>query len=313
VSDSYAEEYMVSAALVKQLRDKTGAGMMDCKRALVENNGDMQAAEDHLRKKGLMDAAKKSSRPTADGLVAITTSADEKSAAIVEVNSETDFVARNDKFQELVREIANIALVTDDIMDAKTTTGAPLRGEMDTLISLVGENISFRRSQAVRVESGVVSTYVHGAICPEMGKIGVLVALETQREFDSSKLNEFGRKIAMHITAANPTYLCQCCVPSEVIAKEKEIAIAQAVELGKPRDIAEKIADGRIRKFYEECVLLDQLFAIDGKTKVSDAIAAFNKDSGYDVKITGFTKFVLGEGIEKAETNFAEEVASFIK
>jgi elongation factor Ts len=307
------EGYMISATLVKQLRDKTGAGMMDCKRALAENGGDIQAAEDYLRKKGLMDAAKKSSRPTANGLVAVVTSSDEKSAAVVEVNSETDFVARNDKFQRLVCEIANIALVTDDVMGACITAGSSLKNEIDTLISLVGENIVFRRAQTIRVENGVISTYVHGAICPGMGKIGVLVALEAQREFDRNRLDGFGRKIAMHITAANPSYLCQCCVPCDVVTKEREIAIAQAVELGKPRDIAEKIADGRIKKFYEECVLLDQLFALDGKTKVSDAIEIFNKESGYEVKVAGFTKLVLGEGIEKVESNFAEEVASFIK
>ncbi|MDR1333230.1 MAG: translation elongation factor Ts [Holosporales bacterium] len=302
----------IGAALVKQLRDKTGAGMMDCKRALLENNGDITIAEEYLRKKGLMDAAKKSSRAAAEGLVAVTVSGDRKTASIVEVNSETDFVARNEKFQELVREIVSIATTTDDIVNARTSNGKAVKEEIDSLISLVGENLTFRRSKKINVDRGIISTYVHSSICPGMGKIGVLVAMEAPQELDVNTIDEFGRKVAMHIAAANPSYLCQGSVPSEVVAKEKEIAIAQAIETGKPQAIAEKIAEGRVKKFYEESVLLDQVFVIDGKAKVSDAVGAFGKDHGCDVKIVDFVKFVLGEGIEKAETNFADEVAAFM-
>ncbi|MDR1365055.1 MAG: translation elongation factor Ts [Holosporales bacterium] len=291
----------ISATLVKQLRDKTGAGMMDCKRALIESNGNMQAAEELLRKKGLMAAAKKSSHVAAEGLVAVAVANDKMSTAIVEINSETDFVARNDKFQALVGKVANIALETDDVM-AAVIDGKPLKDEIDMLNSIVGENISIRRHKIIKVENGVIGTYVHGAVCPGMGKIGVAVAMESSHEFDKPILIEFGRKIAMHIAAANPAYLCQCSVPSDVISKEKEIAINQAVELGKPRNIAEKIAEGRIKKFYEERALMDQIFVIDGKLKVSAVIDEFNKETQYGVQITGFEKFVLGEGLKKSET-----------
>ncbi|MDR0942603.1 MAG: translation elongation factor Ts [Holosporales bacterium] len=304
----------ITAQLVKQLRDKTGAGMMDCKKALVETNGDIPTAEEYLRKKGLMDAAKKSSRTTADGLIAISTSKDKKTASIIEFNSETDFVARNEKFQEVAKMIAEIALNDDrDILNSKTPNGASVKEEIDRLISIVGENLTFRRAKKTVVKNGVISTYVHGAVVPGMGKIGVLVSMEAEGDFCLIKCEELGKKIAMHIAAANPTYLCSKCIPQEVINKEKEIAIAQAKELGKPENIAEKMAEGRIKKFFEECVLLEQVFVVDGKTKVCDVIDSFNKENNFKVKIAEFTKFVLGEGIEKATTNFAEEVASFIK
>jgi elongation factor Ts len=303
----------ISAQLVKQLRDKTGAGMMDCKRALVENGGNITAAEEYLRKKGLMDAAKKSSRTAADGLIAFALSPDKKTAAVVEVNSETDFVARNEKFQDLVQEIAEAALSQTDVLVAKTKTGKTVKEEVDHLISLVGENMTVRRVEKVFVENGSIAAYIHGAVKPGMGKIGVLISIEAEGEFCPVKLEDFGKKIAMHIAAANPSYICSKCVPANIIAKEKEIVMAQAKELGKPENIAEKMAEGRVKKFFEECVLLEQVFVIDGKAKVFEAVDAFNKENNFKVKIGGFKKFVLGEGIEKVEVNFAEEVASFIK
>lgn len=304
----------ISAKLVKELRDKTGAGMMDCKRALVENEGNIEAAEEHLRKKGLMDAAKKSSRTAADGLVAFALSSDKKSAAIVEVNSETDFVARNEKFQNIVDGIANVALSNENVLEAKFPgSEKTVKEEIDTLISLVGENMTFRRAQKASVQNGVISAYIHNAIKPGMGKIGVLVSLEATGDFDSNKVEDFGKKIAMHIAAANPTYLCSKCVPADVVEKEKEIVLAQAKEIGKPENIAEKMAEGRVKKFYEECALVEQIFVMDGKAKVSEVVDSFNKENGCNISISGFTKFVLGEGIEKVETNFAEEVASFMK
>ena len=303
----------ITAQLVKQLRDKTGAGMMDCKRALIETDGNIEAAEEHLRKKGLMDAAKKSSRTAADGLIAVAVSDDKKTASIVELNSETDFVARNEKFQDLASGIAQIALKTEDVLSEKFPDGKTVKDEIDHLISLVGENMTFRRAKKVTVSNGLIAAYIHNAVKPNMGKIGVLVALEAEGEFCPCKAEELGKKLAMHVAAANPSYLCSKCVPADVIAKEKEIAIAQAKELGKPDNIAEKMAEGRIKKFFEENTLIEQVFVMDGKAKVQEIVDKFNKENGFNIKISGFTKFVLGEGIEKVETNFAEEVASFMK
>lgn len=304
----------ITAQLVKQLRDKTGAGMMDCKRALIETEGNLEAAEEHLRKKGLMDAAKKSSRTAADGLIAVAVSDDKKTASIVELNSETDFVARNEKFQDIASGIAQVALKSaEDVLNQKFPNGRTVKEEIDHLISLVGENMTFRRAQKLEVSNGVISSYIHNAVKPNMGKIGVLVSFEAEGTFCPNKLDELGKKIAMHIAAANPTYLCPKCVPQEVIDKEKEIVMAQAKEIGKPENIAEKMAEGRIKKFFEENALVEQVFVMDGKAKVHEIIEKFNKDNGFNVKISGFTKFVLGEGIEKVVTNFAEEVASFMK
>jgi elongation factor Ts len=289
----------ISAQLVKQLRDKTGAGMMDCKRALVENNGDLASAEEYLRKKGLMDAAKKASRVAADGLVAIAVSDDEKTAAIVEVNSETDFVARIEKFQNLVLEIAKIALVSDLIIDSISSEGKTIKEEIDTLISLIGENITFRRARRIAVKNGVISSYMHNALSNNMGKIGVLVALETDNELYPEGLSAFGKKIAMHVAAANPTYKCPKCIPQDILNKEKEIVLAQAVELGKPLNIAEKMAEGRVKKFYEECTLTEQIFVMDGRTRISEVVRAFGEESRINLSIADFSRFVLGEGIEK--------------
>ena len=303
----------ITAQLVKQLREKTGAGMMDCKKALIETHGDIASAEEYLRKKGLMDAAKKSTRTAADGLVAIAISDDKKTAAIVELNSETDFVARNEKFQELASSIAKVALRTEDVLHEKLPSGKTVKEEIDQLISLVGENITFRRAKKVMVNHGIISSYIHNAVTTDMGKIGVLVALEAEGTICTEKTGELGKKIAMHIAASNPLYLCSKCVPQDVIAKEKEIALAKAKEIGRPDDIAAKIAEGCVKKYLEENALIEQIYVMDGKSKIKDVIDKFNKDNGFDIKISEFTKFVLGEGIEKKETNFAEEVASFMK
>lgn len=303
----------INAQLVKQLRDKTGAGMMDCKKALIENNGNLEAAEEYLRKKGLMDAAKKSSRTAADGLVGVEVTEDKKTAAIIEINSETDFVARNEKFQKLVREISCAALKTENVSDEKLSSGNTVSEEIKHLISLVGENITFRRARRLEVKNGLIASYVHNATSLGMGKIGVLVSLEVEGNFDKLTLEELGKKLAMHIAAANPTYLCPKCVPQDVIDKERDIAIAKAKELGKPEHIAEKIADGQIKKFLEDTTLLEQVFVMDGTLKVREVIENFDKKNDCHVKIAEYVKFVLGEGIEKTETNFAEEVASFAK
>jgi elongation factor Ts len=289
----------IHAQLVKQLRDKTGAGMMDCKKALIENNGDLVIAEGYLRKKGLMDAAKKSARVAADGLVAIAISDDEKTAAIIEVNSETDFVARNEKFQNLAQEIAKIALTSDSPMEAISSTGKTIKEEIDLLISLIGENITFRRSKKLTVKNGVVSSYIHNTIAPNMGKIGVLVAFEADNNTCQEKLSALGKRIAMHVAAANPTHKCPKCVPQDILDKEKEIVLEQAKELGKPLNIAEKMAEGRIKKFFEECTLTEQVFVVDGRTKISEIIRIFNEENKINADIADFSKFVLGEGIER--------------
>lgn len=306
----------INAKLVKQLRDKTGAGMMDCKKALLENNGNIEAAIEHLRKKGLMDAAKKASRTAADGLVAFAVSGDKKTAAMVEFNSETDFVAKNEKFQALASTIASIALTKDSIDEIMTAnypgTTHTVKEEIDSLISLIGENMTLRRIEKVSVSNGAIAAYIHNAVNSNAGKIGVLVALESDSK-DTDKLTEFGKKIAMHTAAANPTYLCIECVPQAVVDKEKSIILEQAKEIGKSAEIAAKMAEGRVHKFFEEAVLLEQMFVMDNKIKIKDVIENFKKEIGSDVKLTKFIKYVLGEGIEKNESNFADEVMSFIK
>ena len=307
----------ISAKLVKQLRDKTGAGMMDCKRALIENNGDIEASADYLRKKGLMDASKKSSRTAADGLVSLLVCESKKCASIIELNSETDFVAKNEKFQSLASRIASVVLEEGDnletVMSSKYgSSESTVKEEIDGLISLVGENMTLRRVRKVSVDNGVIAAYVHNSIAPNMGRIGVLVSLESESS-EIDQLSDFGKKIAMHIAAANPSYLKVEEIPAEIIEKEKSIISARAEELGHPKEIAEKMVNGRIMEFCNEVALMNQFFVMNNKMKISDVVSAFSKELGTEVKISGFVKFVLGEGIEKTETNFAEEVMSFVK
>lgn len=298
----------ITAAQVKELREKTGAGMMDAKKALTENNGDMDAAVDWLRKKGLSKAAKKSSRTAAEGLVAI--AIQDTKGAVVEVNSETDFVARNQEFQGFVRKVADIALDNANDVDGLLTAdydGKSVQDTLTNLIATIGENMSIRRMQKLEVGQGAVVGYVHNAEAPNLGKIGVLVALESAG--DKEALNALGKQIAMHVAAAFPQYLTRDEVDTSVLDREKDVIREQARAEGKPDDIIEKMLDGRIRKFYEEICLIDQTFVIDGENKISKLLENAGKDMGADVSINAFARVQLGEGIEKEEENFAEEVA----
>ena len=302
----------ITAALIKELREKTGAGMMDCKKALVENSGDMDAAVDWLRKKGLAAAAKKSSRVAAEGLVAVETAGTK--GAVIELNAETDFVARNEQFQQLAKSISVAALKTEstdvDALKQADTNGKSVEGTITTAISVIGENMNLRRASFLSVNNGVVAQYVHNSTAPDLGKIGVLVALESSANTD--KLNELGRQIAMHIAAAKPEALTTNDVDPDALERERKVLKEQAMASGKPAEIAEKMVEGRIRKYYEEVVLLEQLYVMDGKTKVREVVEAAEKDLGTSIKITGYTRFLLGEGVEKEESDFAAEVAAAV-
>ncbi len=304
----------ISAQLVKTLREQTGAGMMDCKRALVDTSGDMEAAIQLLRKKGLSSASKKSDRVAAEGLVCIAISDDKKKASIVEVNSETDFVARNEQFLSLVKGVANYSLENSDIESVRLK----YQEEVNMLISVVGENMVIRRSESLTSVNGIVTTYIHGMVKDSMGKIGVLVSIDSDDascidHHHHSAIHDFGKKIAMHIAAMKPKYLSVSDVPSSLIESEKAIIIERAKEMGKPDGVASKMAESRISGLYDEIVLLEQVFAIDQKTKIKDVVAGFNKEHNCKVHISSFVMYVLGEGIEKVETNFAEEVGSLLK
>ncbi|NNC47933.1 MAG: elongation factor Ts [Sphingomonas sp.] len=300
----------ISAAQVKELRDRSGAGMMDCKKALAETDGDIEAAVDWLRTKGLAAAAKKSGRTAAEGLVGV--AVDGTNGAVVEVNSETDFVAKNDKFQEFVGQVAELALQADGdiekLQGMQMASGGSVEEVLTDNIATIGENQSLRRTATVSVNEGAIVSYVHNAVAPNMGKIGVLVALESSA--DTAALEALGKQIAMHIAAANPQALDADGLDPEMIAREREIAKAKAIESGKPENIAEKMVEGGIAKFKKENALLSQLFVIDGKTPVADVIAAAGKDAGAEIKLTAYERFQLGEGIEKEESDFAAEVAA---
>lgn len=302
---------VINASLVGELRKKTNAGMMDCKKALIETNGDFDAAVDWLRTKGLAAAAKKGSRIAAEGLVAAIVEG--KTGAAVEVNSETDFVARNDTFQELVTEILKLALGVSDIealKAQKTSKGKDVQESIVETIATIGENISLRRSMRLTVDNGVVVSYIHNSIVDNMGKIAVLVALESTG--DTSKLNALGKQIAMHVAAAKPIALDASEVASELVEKEKAIFAEQSRASGKPDNIIEKMVEGRIRKFYEEIVLPEQIFVMDGKTKIKEVIENAAKEIGSAITLKGFVRFELGEGIEQEEKDFAAEVAAVI-
>jgi elongation factor Ts len=301
----------ISATMVKDLREKTGAGMMDCKHALQENAGDVEAAVDWLRAKGLSKAAKKAGRVAAEGLVGVAVAAN--SAAVVEVNSETDFVARNEAFQALVRTVAAVAV--DKGGDAAAVAAATYPGkahsveaEVKELVATIGENMNFRRSAALKVSAGVVASYIHSAIADGLGKIGVLVALESTGKAD--ELVKLGKQIAMHVAATNPLALSAEDISAEVVERERAIFIEQAKESGKPAGVIEKMVEGRIRKFYEESTLLKQAFVINPDVTVEAAVKAAEAAAGAPIKVTGFVRFALGEGIEKAEADFAAEVAA---
>ncbi|MGB2061729.1 MAG: translation elongation factor Ts [Candidatus Puniceispirillales bacterium] len=300
----------ITSQMVKDLRTSTGAGMMDCKKALDETNGDMEAAIDWLRKKGLAAAAKKASRVASEGLVAVNTAG--AVGAVIEVNSETDFVSRNEEFQGFVRSLADIGTNCDSIdalMDMPYTgTSHSVADELTNKIAKIGENMSIRRIAKLSVDQGVVVSYIHNAVADGMGKIGVLVGLESAA--DASVLEQLGRQIAMHIAATAPASLREADLDPEYVARERKLLVDQAIQSGKPADIAEKMVEGRMKKFMKEVVLLEQIFVIDGETVVSKVIENAAKDAGTPITLTSFIRFNLGEGIEKEETDFAAEVAA---
>jgi len=301
----------ITAALVKELRDKTGAGMMDCKRALGDTAGDIEAAVDWLRKKGLAAAAKKAGRVAAEGLVGVATA--DKAGAVIEVNSETDFVARNELFQNFVRAVAELAVKADRDVEALkgasfAGNGKTVEGELSELIGRIGENMVLRRVARLAVGQGHVASYMHNAVSPGLGKIGVLVALESAAKEDV--LAPLGRQLAMHVAAANPLYLDRTSVPAAALERERAILRDQAGSTGKSADIVEKMVEGRLRKFYEDSVLVDQVFVIDGENRVGKIVETAAKSAGTPITIAGFVRFSLGEGIDKPTTDLAAEVAA---
>jgi elongation factor Ts len=301
----------ITATMVKDLREKTGAGMMDCKTALNETSGDVEAAVDWLRTKGLAKAAKKAGRVAAEGLIGL--SAEAKQAALVEVNSETDFVARNQNFQKMVRKIASAALTAkgdvDKLAAAKYGSGkATVADTIKEMIGSIGENMTLRRAAYLSAAKGVVASYVHNAIAPNLGKIGVTVALESAGA--AEKLQGFGRQVAMHIAFANPQSIDVGGLDKALVERERAILTEQAKESGKPANVIEKMVEGRLRKFYEEVVLLAQPFVHDPDLTVEKALAAAEKEAGAPIKITSFYRFALGEGIDRPDSDFAAEVAA---
>ena len=304
----------ISAAQVKELREMTGAGMMDCKAALAETAGDMEAAVDWLRKKGIAKADKKAGRTAAEGLVGVASNA--SSAVVVEVNSETDFVARNAAFQEIVRNVATVALGTDGSAEAVASAAYPGTGKSvaDTIkdaVGTIGENMSFRRAAKLSVSQGAVATYIHNGVADGLGKMGVLVAIETAGNADAARA--FARQVAMHVAATNPLSLTAEEIDPAVVAREKDIYSDQARQSGKPEAIIEKMVEGRLRKFYEEVVLLKQAFVINPDVTVEKALKDAEKEIGAPAKVTAFVRFALGEGIEKETSDFAAEVAAAVK
>ena len=299
----------ITAGLVKELRDKTGAGMMDCKAALTETAGDVEAAIDWLRKKGLAKAAKKAGRVAAEGLVAVESSG--HYAAAIEVNAETDFVARNADFQAFVREAAKVALNTDGSVEAVAAAKFPgedvtVADKLATLIATIGENMTLRRSVRLTVQKGVIASYVHGSVADGMGRIGVLVALES--EGDVEKLSTLGRQIAMHVAALNPLALDASGIDPATVAREKAILLEK--HQGKPANVQDKIAESGMKSYFKEVTLLEQPFVHDGSKTVSQVLKENEGSVGAPIKLSAFVRYALGEGIEKEETDFAAEVAA---
>jgi elongation factor Ts len=298
----------ITASMVKDLRDKTGAGMMDCKTALNETNGDMEAAIDWLRKKGISKAAKKAGRAAAEGLVGVAVG--KGAGALVEVNAETDFVARNDEFKGFVKAAADLALQEGGDLEkllAAKHGASNVQQTLTELVAKIGENMSVRRTVALSVNPGVVAAYIHNATSPELGKIGVLVALKSSG--DEAKLSALAKQIAMHIAAASPLALTPEHLSKDVVERERNVQWELARQSGKPEAVIEKMMEGRMRKFYEETVLLSQTFVIDGETQVGKVIEKAAKELGTPVSVEGFVRFQVGEGIEKVESDFADEVA----
>jgi len=297
----------ITASMVKELREMTGAGMMDAKKALVENEGNIEAAVDWLRAKGMAKAAKKAGRAAAEGLVSVATNETGTRGVAVELNAETDFVARNDGFQSLVTDVTNAAVngtFTDvDALNASDLNGKTVAETITDAVATIGENMALRRYESVSVEQGFVASYVHNAVADGKGKIGVLVGLQSSK--DRAELEALGKQVAMHVAAANPQFLNVETVDQDELERERTVLIEQAKEQGKPEEIAQKMVEGRIRKYYEENCLTEQTFVMDGETKISKLL-------GDDITLTGFVRMVLGEGVEVEETDFAAEVAQAV-
>jgi len=301
----------ITASMVKELRETTSAGMLDCKKALMENNGDMEKSVDWLRKKGLASAAKKASRIAAEGLVAVVVEG--KKGAVVEVNSETDFVAKNDLFQEYVEDAATVALLSNGDLCNMKTFGCPkvnksFEERLTDLVAKIGENMSLRRAKTLEVNEGIIASYVHNVARNNLGKIGVLVALESTG--NKERLAELGKQLAMHIAASQPLFLDVTAVDPAAVEREKAIFADQAKASGKPENIIEKMVEGRVKKFYDEVVLEEQAYIMDPDKKVKQVIADLAKELGTDVKLKEFAFFKLGEGLQKKEEDFAAEVAA---
>ena len=300
----------ITAAMVKELREKTGAGMMDCKNALGEVDGDIEAAVDWLRKKGLAKAAKKAGRTAAEGLVAVAT--DGAKAVAVEVNSETDFVARNPEFQEMVSAIARVALgVGDDveaILAASYPGGGTVAEKIQATVGKIGENMTLRRATALEVSNGVVGTYVHAPVAPNLGKIAVLVALESEGKTEA--LSGVGKQVAMHVAATNPAGLDAASIDPAVVEREKTVLADKAREGGKPEGVIAKIVESGIKSFYKEATLLEQPFVHDTSMTVAHAVKVAETEAGAPVTVTGFVRRALGVGVETEQSDFAAEVAA---
>ena len=305
----------ITASVVKDLRTKTGAGMMDCKKALTESGGDIEAAVDWLRKKGLAAAQKKSARVAAEGVIAVQTEGN--AGAMVEMNAETDFVSRNETFQLLARDVVASALAHQGneaaMRDAPLGSAASLDEAVTGHIASIGENLTFSRASYMSVEKGVVASYVHSALASGLGRIGILLGLEwTGEAGDSAALAELGKRIAMHIVAAKPDYVHRDEIPADVIAREKAVHSEQAAASGKPANVIEKMVEGKMRRYFSEVTLLEQTFVIDNETVISDLIASEASNVGGAFRITGFKRFVLGENVEKVAEDFGAEVASMV-
>jgi elongation factor Ts len=300
----------ITAAAVKDLRERSGAGMMDCKKALTENGGDLEASIDWLRAKGLATAAKKSGRTAAEGLVGVAVTGTK--GAAVEINSETDFVAKNDQFQDFVRNATQLALQSNGDIEALANAAYPGGGtvseKLTSNIATIGENQALRRAAVLEVSKGAVVSYVHNAVTTGLGKIGVLVALEGDAPVD--KIEALGKQLAMHIAAANPLALNEDGLDPATIEREHAIATEKAATSGKPAEIVAKMVDGAIAKFRKENALVSQLFVMDNKTKIADVVAAAAKDAGGSITLKNYVRFQLGEGIERETSDFAAEVAA---
>ena len=298
----------ITASLVKELREKTGVGMMDCKIALKENNGDIEASIDWLRTKGIAKAAKKEGRIASEGLIAVEKI--DNIASIIEVNSETDFVARNEDFQNVVKKLSILSIKSnnlEDLLDKELDNkNIKVKDYITEMIASIGENINLRRIDKISISNGVISSYIHNQVIEGMGKIGVLVGLES--EANNDQLEDLGKKIAMHIAATNPISVSIEDIPLDVLEREKNILAVEARESGKPEEIIEKMTEGRLKKYYQESVLLEQIFVVDGESKISDILNSLDKP----VKIIDFVRMGLGEGIEKKSEDFANEVDSLI-